>query len=57
MIPKDPVILLSYMNLQLRDHYPDLTEFCKTTGEVEEQICQSLAAIGYVYDHEQNQFI
>ena len=27
-LPKDPFILLSYINTQLRDNYPDLDEFC-----------------------------
>ena len=27
-LPKDPVMLLSYVNTQLRDNYSDLTEFC-----------------------------
>ena len=28
-IPKDPVILLSYVNTQLRDNYPSLDEMCR----------------------------
>ena len=28
-IPKDPVMLLSYVNLKLRDFYPDLEELCR----------------------------
>ena len=28
MMPKDPVMLLSYVNTQLRDFYPSLAEFC-----------------------------
>ena len=27
-IPKDPVMLLSYLNTQLRDFYPDMDELC-----------------------------
>ena len=27
-IPKDPVMLLSYVNTQLRDFYPDIEEMC-----------------------------
>ena len=27
-IPKDPAILLSYINTQLRDRYPSLEELC-----------------------------
>ena len=26
-LPKDPVMLLSFVNTQLRDHYPSLEEF------------------------------
>ena len=28
-LPKDPAILVSYLNTQLRDFYPSLEEFCK----------------------------
>ena len=38
MIPKDPMILLSYVNTQLRDFYPSLTEFCKTFDLDEEAL-------------------
>ena len=31
MMPKDPVMLLSYMNLKLRDFYPSLSAFCEDT--------------------------
>ena len=27
-LPRDPVILLSYVNTQLRDAYPSLKELC-----------------------------
>ncbi len=29
MMPKDPVMLLSYVNTQLRDFYPSLAEFLR----------------------------
>ena len=29
MIPKDPFMLLSYVNTQLRDFYPDLDQMCQ----------------------------
>ena len=29
-LPKDPVMLLSFVNMQLRDNYSSLTELCKT---------------------------
>lgn len=57
MIPKDPVMLLSFMNLKLRDFYPSLDAFCEDTGEDYHAITEKLAAIGYYYNPEKNQFI
>ena len=31
-LPKDAVILLSFVNTKLRDFYPSLDEFCKAAG-------------------------
>ncbi len=46
-IPKDPVMLLSYMNTQLRDYYPSLSECCLSLEIEEEEIIKSLASIDY----------
>lgn len=56
-IPNDPVILLSYMNTQLRDQYPSLEEFGKANSTDIDEIKQKLSAIGYEYSSEQNRFI
>lgn len=56
-LPKDPIILLSYVNTKLRDFYPSLEEFCKAEGTVPETVAQALAAAGYRYDERTNQFI
>lgn len=32
MIPEDPVMLLSFMNMKLRDFYPSLDAFCDDCG-------------------------
>lgn len=56
-LPKDPVILLSYMNTQLRDFYPSLDDFCAASGCDAHQITKKLAAIDYVYDSQSNQFV
>lgn len=55
--PKDPVILLSYVNTQLRDHYPSMEELCKSCGVLKEDIDQTLASIDYQYDQETNQYV
>lgn len=56
-IPKDPVILLSYLNTQLRDYYPTLDELCSSLFLEKEQIITSLKSIDYEYDATRNQFI
>ncbi len=56
-LPKDPVMLLSFTNTQLRDHYPTLTEFCKTFMVDEHELVAKLASIDYEYDASRNQFL
>lgn len=57
MIPKDPVMLLSYVNTQLRDHYPTLEELCRSMGIRQEDVVSKLKSIDYAYDDELNQFV
>lgn len=56
-LPNDPMILVSYLNTQLRDFYPSLEELCKTLSVDQEEICTKLAAIDYHYQKETNQFV
>lgn len=55
-IPKDPVMLMSYLNTQLRDHYPSLEALCEELDLSREEIEQRLASIDYHYDGATNQF-
>ena len=55
-IPKDPFMLVSYVNTQLRDFYPSLEEFCKAMSVSSDGLQKTLKTIGYVYDAEKNQF-
>ena len=57
MIPKDPVMLLSYVNTQLRDNYSTLEDFAASNGLSAEEITEKLASIGYAYDAAQNRFV
>ena len=57
MIPKDPVMLLSFVNLKLRDYYKDLEALCEGLELSEEELSQKLAGIDYHYDREKNQFV
>lgn len=55
-LPKDPVMLLSVVNTLLRDRYADLDALCADEDVSRPSLEQRLAAIGYVYQPEQNQF-
>jgi hypothetical protein len=56
-IPKDPVILLSYVNTKLRDVYPSLDELCKSLMVDRSQLEATIQIAGYHYDMGQNRFI
>ncbi|MBQ9767141.1 MAG: DUF4250 domain-containing protein [Lachnospiraceae bacterium] len=56
-LPKDPVILLSYVNTQLRDKYPSLAALCDACDCTEESIVNTLQSMDYHYDSDTNQFI
>lgn len=55
-LPNDPVMLLSYVNTQLRDYYPSLDEFCSAFAIDKAELAEKLAAIDYHYAKETNQF-
>jgi hypothetical protein len=57
MIPKDPVMLLSYVNTQLRDYYESLEALCTCRGIKKTELAEKLAMIDYHYDETLNQFI
>lgn len=57
MIPKDPVMLLSYVNLKLRDFYTNLDALCEDLDTDRDKIVEKLAGIDYHYDEEKNQFV
>lgn len=56
-LPKDPVMLLSFVNTQLRDNYNSLEELCKSYMVEEADIKNKLAVINYEYDNAQNKFV
>ena len=56
-MPKDPVMLLSFANTQLRDNYNTLEELCKSYMVSEKEITDKLKTINYEYNTEKNQFI
>lgn len=56
MIPKDPVILLSFINTQLRDYYKTLEDLCQSLDINQEELTEKLNIIDYHYNQSTNQF-
>lgn len=56
MIPKDPIMLLSYINLKLRDEYSSLDDCVDSLDLDKAVIIDTLRVAGYEYNEELNQF-
>ena len=56
-LPKDPAMLLSAVNMKLRDFYGSLDALCDDLDAERESVEKALAGIGYTYDAEKNQFM
>ena len=52
----DPNILLSVINMKLRDTFSSLEGLCEDMDFSEKEICEKLNAIGCTYIREINQF-
>ena len=52
----DPYILVSAVNMQLRDAYSDLDELCKAHEISREELCAKLKKAGFSYDTDSRQF-
>ena len=57
MIPNDPVMLLSYVNTQLRDYYSSLDALCEAKGIGKEELGEKMKSLEYVYEVDRNQFV
>lgn len=55
-IPNDPAMLLSFVNLKLRDNYSSLEALCEDLDVYKDDICSKLSSIDYEYDSNTNQF-
>ncbi len=55
-VPKDPYMLVSYINTQLRDFYPSLKELCEAKELSESDVKDQLSAAGFEYDETMNRF-
>ena len=56
MLPSDPIMLLSVINLKLRDNYSSLDALCEDMDVSKEELVKKLAEVGYKYNASVNQF-
>lgn len=52
----DPYILVSAVNMALRDEYSSLDDLCKAYEIEQKDLCKKLKKAGFIYNQEQNQF-
>ena len=56
-LPNDPILLLSVVNMKLRDFYKDLDTLCQEMSIDKSKLIDKLADIDYEYDAKTNQFV
>ena len=55
-IPKDPIMLASFINMKLRDEFPSIDELCSTLEIDVEWLNKILGEVGMEYDKEARRF-
>ena len=56
MLPKDPMMLFSFVNTKLRDEYSSLDALCDDMVVDREKLEKQLAEVGFEYNPTQNKF-
>lgn len=56
-LPNDPVMLMSVINLKLRDFYSNFDALCEDMNVDKSELLKKLSSAGFEYDEEHNQFI
>lgn len=55
-IPTNPDMLVSFVNMKLRDEYASLEELCDDLGINLDELCQNLHNAGYEYSADAKRF-
>ena len=56
-LPEDPVMLLSFVNMKLRDQYASLDDLCDDLNVLSVELEERLGEIGYFYNAKENRFV
>ena len=54
--PKDPIMLMSWVNMKLRDFYPSLESLCEDLEIDQKEILSALESAGFEYNADLNKF-
>ena len=54
--PKDPIMLMSWVNMKLRDFYPSLESLCEDLEIDRNYLETTLKSAGFEYNSELNKF-
>lgn len=55
-LPNDPMMLMSAVNMYLRDRYQSLDELCDDLNVDRAELEEKLRAVGFEYSAEHNKF-
>ena len=55
-LPQDPMLLMSFINMKLRDTYTSLYQLCEDLDLNQEALIQTLADAGFEYNPSANKF-
>lgn len=56
-LPEEPVMLLSFVNMKLRDQYASLDDLCDDLNLLSVDLEEKLGEIGYFYNAKENRFV
>ena len=56
-LPEDLVMLLSFVNMKLRDQYVSLDDLCDDLNVLSVELEEKLGEIGYFYNAKENRFV
>jgi hypothetical protein len=56
-LPQEPLMLMSVVNMKLRDFYATLDALCDDLDTDRAALEAKMAAVGYDYDPQRNQFV
>lgn len=55
-LPEDPAILMSFLNMKLRDNYKSLDDLCEDLNIDKRELLREMSELGFEYSEENNKF-